>query len=367
MQVIETYDFAAPADVDNFKLNLSDRSTMTQSAPGHPFALGTFRAADNAGRSFSGIVVGDDVIPLTGLEAFPAMLDRSVFELLQAWADVFPELQALAASDAPRVSLGSLALLAPLAPRQIICTGANYRKHVIELMVDQKIDSGESDGSEEERRVRVAKMMDDRIANGEPYAFPKLPSSVTGPRDPIVLGDASDVDWELELGVVIGRRARNVRRTEALDYVAGFTIINDITCRGLVMRADMKAIGTDWLRAKSQPTFAPLGPFIVPRQFVPDPANLRITLKLNGKVMQDESTADMIFDVSRQIEYISRYVQLEPGDVIATGSPAGNGTHWNRFLRPGDEIESSIEGLGQQRNRCVTAIQAPSLSHTQGV
>lgn len=329
---------------------------MTQSAFDPPFALGTFRAADDAGTSFAGLVAGDAVIPLTGLEAFPTLLNRSVFELLQAWDQEFPKLQTLAASDRPRLPLRSLTPLAPLVPRQIVCTGANYRKHVIELMIDQKIDSGESDGSDEERRARVAKMMDDRIANGEPYAFPKLPSAVTGPRDPIVLGDASDVDWELELAVVIGRRARKVGRTDALEHVAGFAIMNDITCRGLVMRKDMKSIGTDWLRAKSQPTFAPLGPFIVPRQFVPDPSNLRITLKLNGKIMQDESTADMIFDIPRQIEYISRYVQLEPGDVIATGSPAGNGTHWKRFLRPGDEIEASIEGLGEQRNRCVASI-----------
>lgn len=328
---------------------------MIQSASARAFALGTFCSASDAGTRFSGVVVDGDVIPLTGLASFPGVAERSVSELLDAWDEVFPELQRVAASNAHRLPLDALTPLVPWVPRQIICTGANYRKHVIELMVDQKIDSGESDASDEERRSRVAKLMDDRIANGEPYAFPKLPSSVTGPCDPIVLGDSRDVDWELELAVVIGRRARNVRRTDALDYVAGYTIINDITSRGLVMRKDMKSIGTDWLRAKSQPTFAPLGPRIVPRQFVRDPSNLRITLKLNGKVMQDESTADMIFDVSRQIEYISRYVQLGPGDVIATGSPAGNGTHWNRFLQPGDEIEASVEGLGEQRNRCVAA------------
>ena len=328
---------------------------MIQSTPGQAFALGTFRFAVGAAPPFSGVVVDDHAIPLTGLAAFPGVAGRSVFELLDAWDVVFPQLQHVAASDVRRLPLDTLLPLAPWVPRQIICTGANYRKHVIELMVDQKIDSGESDASDEDRRIRVAKMMDDRIANGEPYAFAKLPSAVTGPRDPIVLGESRDIDWELELGVVIGRRARKVTRADALDYVAGYTIINDITSRGLVMRKDMKSIGTDWLRAKSQPTFAPLGPFIVPRQFVADPSNLRITLKLNGKVMQNESTADMIFDVSRQIEYISRYVQLGPGDVIATGSPAGNGTHWNRFLQPGDEIEASIEGLGEQRNRCVAA------------
>lgn len=328
---------------------------MIQAAPGPAFALGTFRRAVGAGTPFSAVVLGDCAIALTGIAAFPGVAGRTVGALLDAWDEALPELRSVAASNGQRLPLETLIPVAPWVPRQIICTGANYRKHVIELMVDQKIDSGESDRSDEDRRIRAAKMMDDRIANGEPYAFAKLPSAVTGPRDPILLGDSRDVDWELELGVVIGRRARNVRRTDALDYVAGYTIINDITSRGLVMRKDMKSIGTDWLRAKSQPTFAPLGPLIVPRQFVPDPSNLRITLKLNGKVMQDESTADMIFDVSRQIEYISRYVQLGPGDVIATGSPAGNGTHWNRFLQPGDEIEATIEGLGVQRNRCLAS------------
>ena len=254
---------------------------MTSSATSPPFALGTFRQDGNA--AFTGIVLGDDVIPLGGLKAGSAALkNQSVFELLQTWEQVFPQLQAAASSNAPRVPLRSLATLPPHMPRQILCTGANYRKHVIDLMVDQKIDIGASDLPEEERRTLAAKMMDERIAKGEPYSFSKLPTAVTGPRDPIVLGEATEIDWELELAVVMGRRTRNVSRADALKHVAGFTIINDITDRSLVLRTDLKSIGTDWLRAKSRPTFAPLGPFIVPREFIPDPSNLRITLKLNG-------------------------------------------------------------------------------------
>jgi 2,4-diketo-3-deoxy-L-fuconate hydrolase len=182
---------------------------------------------------------------------------------------------------------------------------------------------------------------------------------VTGPYDPIILPrNAQQPDWELELAVVIGRRARHVRRDEALDYVAGYTIANDITNRDLVFRTDLKAIGTDWLRGKSMPSFLPMGPCLVPAAFAGDPQDLQITLKLNGQVMQDESTADMIFGVARLIEDLSSYVQLWPGDLIITGSPSGNGTHYNRYLRPGDVIESSITGLGMQRNECIAEMDS---------
>jgi 2,4-didehydro-3-deoxy-L-rhamnonate hydrolase len=111
-------------------------------------------------------------------------------------------------------------------------------------------------------------------------------------------------------------------------------------------------LGTDWLRGKSQPGFCPFGPLLVPAEFVTDPHDLRMLLTLNGQAMQDESTADMIFDIARQIEYVSTYAELWPGDLISTGSPAGNGTHYGRFLRDGDVIDATITGLGAQRNHC---------------
>ncbi len=194
--------------------------------------------------------------------------------------------------------------------------------------------------------------MDDRAAKGSPYIFQKSVAAVTGPNDPILIpASVKEPDWELELAVVIGRRARNVRRDQALQHVAGYTIANDITARDRVFRRDeLKNLGTDWTAAKSAPTFLPLGPYLVPAAFVPDPQRLQITLSLNGQVMQDESTADMIFDVARQIEFLSSLVELRPGDVICTGSPSGNGTHHGRLLRPGDVVESTITGLGSQRN-----------------
>jgi 2-keto-4-pentenoate hydratase/2-oxohepta-3-ene-1,7-dioic acid hydratase in catechol pathway len=130
-------------------------------------------------------------------------------------------------------------------------------------------------------------------------------------------------------------------------------VCNDLTTRDLVYRPDLPAIGTDWLRAKNAPTFLPTGPFLVPAAFVADPMDLRITLRLNGQVMQDETTADMIFGVDRLIEHVSRVTEMRPGDMLLTGSPAGNGSQWNRFLGPGDLMEAEISGLGTQRNRCV--------------
>ncbi len=162
-------------------------------------------------------------------------------------------------------------------------------------------------------------------------------------------------DWELELGVVIGTAARNVSRVDALNHVAGYTIVNDITTRDRVFRPDMPGLGTDWLAGKNAPTFLPLGPWLVPAPFVADPMNLRITLTLNGDTMQDETTADMIFDISQLIEHVSTITPLNPGDLLLTGSPAGNGAHYGRYLQPGDIMASTITGLGAQRNGCVRA------------
>jgi 2-keto-4-pentenoate hydratase/2-oxohepta-3-ene-1,7-dioic acid hydratase in catechol pathway len=156
-----------------------------------------------------------------------------------------------------------------------------------------------------------------------------------------------------------GRPARHLTRENALHHVAGYTICNDITTRSLVYRTDLKAIGTDWLAAKNAPTFLPTGPFLVPAKFAGDPGNLRITLTHNGIVRQDETTADMLFDLPAILAYITEITELRPGDLVLTGSPAGNGAHWGVFLADGDLIEGEITGpgtvagFGKQKNRCV--------------
>ena len=181
-----------------------------------------------------------------------------------------------------------------------------------------------------------------------------MPTAVAGVDAALTLPHYSEKhDWELELAAVIGRRAFRVSREQALEYVAGYTIVNDVSTRDLVFRKDMKEIGTDWFRSKNAPGFLPTGPFIVPAAFVGDPAALTVTLELNGQVMQNESTADMIFPVEAIVAAASEITPLLPGDLILTGSPAGNGMHWGRLLRDGDVMDSRITGLGAQHTVCV--------------
>jgi len=241
----------------------------------------------------------------------------------------------------------------------IYASGANYRKHVVELIVAHQDQAATQGMTPEQKRAWGMQLMDERAATGTPFIFIKPQSTVIGPFDPIVVPrDAKKPDWELELGVVIGRRARRITRDRALDCVAGFVVVNDITLREKVFRrkTDSPELGFDLAIAKGAPTFLPMGPYLAPAAFVGDPQKLRITLQLNGKVMQDEGTSDMIFTVAHLIEYLSAGVELQPGDVICTGSPAGNGMAFNRFIQEGDMLEGSITGprlgLGTQRNPC---------------
>ncbi|MFC4112904.1 fumarylacetoacetate hydrolase family protein [Nonomuraea zeae] len=307
-----------------------------------PFALGTFSAG--AGPAFPGLVAGERVLDLSGHAA-------TTRALLERWDEVLPLLhEAAAAAEGEWRPLAGLRVHAPVEPRQILQSGANYRTHVIDLAVAHEPAGGRP---AEQVRAEVAAMMDRRAAEDQPYVFIGLPSSVTGPYDDVVIPAwCEKPDWELELAAVIGRPAFRVAQEDALEHVAAYTVANDITARELVFRRDMPEIGTDWLRAKNAPTFTPLGPYLVPAGFVPDPSSLRVTLRLNGEVMQDESTKDMIFDVARLVSYASQTVELRPGDLVLTGSPAGNGLHWGRLLRPGDVMEGTITGLGTQRNRC---------------
>jgi 2,4-didehydro-3-deoxy-L-rhamnonate hydrolase len=333
------------------------------------FALGTFSVAD--GPPFGGLALGEKVVALEAfrseIASFRSKSDGpiSVLSFLEDWdtnlAALRRPVQSLLKDERETptgvksfIPVSKLKIHPPVSlPRQVFCAGANYRKHVIDLIVDQATDAP-ADLSVEERRARAVKLMDDRAAHGAPFVFSKAPSAITGPYDPVILPrHGRKPDWELELAVIIGKPARYVSRQRALEYVAGYTIVNDITDRDLVFRKDVGAIGADWITSKSSPSFLPMGPYLVPAAFVPDPQDLQITLKLNGRIMQNESTADMIFGVARIIEALSEYVQLWPGDLIATGSPAGNGTHYNRFLKPGDIMEGSITGLGTQRNMCV--------------
>ncbi|WP_329361117.1 fumarylacetoacetate hydrolase family protein [Streptomyces sp. NBC_01483] len=318
---------------------------MPDRLPSHagPFALGTF--GDDS-RVFPGLVVGPRVRDLSDLAP-------SVRAVIEDWEALFPRLVDRAQETADAwYDLADLRVLAPIEPGQILQSGANYRKHVVDLVAAEK--ESVHGATPEEARADAERMMDERIRDGVPYVFLGSPRAICGPYDDIVLPALGEQhDWELELALVIGRTGKNIPAEDAMSYVAAYTICNDLTTRDRLYRPDLKAIGTDWFTAKNADTFLPTGPFLVPAAFVGNPtedADVRITLRHNGIVRQDESTKDMIFDIPRLIAYVSSTTTLRPGDLLLTGSPAGNGAHWGVFLKPGDVMEAEITGLGHQRN-----------------
>ncbi len=188
-------------------------------------------------------------------------------------------------------------------------------------------------------------------APAEPIVFLKATSSIAGPGDPLPLPRGSEkTDWEVELGVVIGRTAKHVTEAEALDHVAGYCVVNDVSERALQIER-----GGQWTKGKSCDGFGPLGPWLVTPDEAGDPQALRLTLSVNGEPRQDGSTATMIFSVAHVIAYLSELMTLHPGDIIATGTPPGVGMGMKppQFLRAGDVVELSVEGLGTQRQEVV--------------
>ena len=345
------------------------------------FRLGTFSRAGAA--PFAGLVLEDRVIPLaalapllrgTGLQLKGA---ESMLALLESWDSNFavlsravaalaagPGVRALGSLSAALASsniagmeaspLSALRIHAPIhLPRQIFCTIANYRSHIVDTVRDPALTQRLGEADTAECLQRAAALVEERLRH-PPYVCFKLPTTVIGATDDLEIPrHAQRADWELELGVVIGKPARRVPRSEAMSYVAGYTLVNDLTMRELVARPDLPRLGSDWLQSKNAPGFLPSGPYFVPAAFIPDPYALRLTLRLNGEVMQNELASDMLFDIATQIEYISQHALLLPGDLICTGTPAGCGTRYKRFLKPGDVLEATAPGFGTQRTRCV--------------
>jgi 2,4-didehydro-3-deoxy-L-rhamnonate hydrolase len=288
------------------------------------------RALSPAGAPADGVVSGGQFIPLT---AFASLDTVTITGLMPRWEQNLALLRAAldgqaGSDDARSWAAGSTRWLPPVTPRQIFQVALNYADHAAEMALPLP---------------------------QQPFVFAGLPSALCGPYDDVVLPLSGQHDWELELGVVIRRRVRHADRAEAASCVAGYTISNDLTTRDRLRRAGPGR--TDYLAAKNPPTFLPTGPFLVPAGEV-DAARLPLTLSVNGQVMQQGSTADMVFDVPSLIAELSTLVELLPGDLLLTGTPAGTGHARGRFLRPGDVIEAAIGDLGQQRNRCV-AERAP--------
>jgi 2-keto-4-pentenoate hydratase/2-oxohepta-3-ene-1,7-dioic acid hydratase in catechol pathway len=238
------------------------------------------------------------------------------------------------------VSLGSVTLAAPLLyPGTLFCAGANYWDHLHEMSNFIREMTGQSPSVEKA---------------AEPWFFIKTSAgSIVGPEADVRLPAFSkSVDWEAELGVVIGRPTRNVAEADALDAVAGYVIVNDLSARDLMKREGSPFV-YDWIGQKCFADAAPMGPWLTPAAAVRNPEDLTIRLSVNGTTKQESNTGQMVHSIREQIAYLSRHVELQPGDVIATGTPAGVGMPRGEFLKAGDEVVIEIGGLGRLKNRMV--------------
>jgi 2-keto-4-pentenoate hydratase/2-oxohepta-3-ene-1,7-dioic acid hydratase in catechol pathway len=254
------------------------------------------------------------------LSAFVKDYDENFFEQngLEKLAGIVNEEKLPLVEDSQRIG-------SPIArPSKILCIGLNYAKHAKETGA---------------------------AIPTEPILFMKSTSSLTGPFDNIIIPKNSEkTDWEVELGVVIGKKASYVSEEEAMDYVAGYVLHNDVSERAFQLER-----GGTWDKGKGCDSFAPLGPWLVTKDEIQNPHRLRLWLSLNGKMMQDSNTDDLIFNIPQLISYSSQFMTLLPGDVISTGTPAGVGLGFspNIYLKPGDVVELGIDGLGSSKQTVV--------------
>ncbi len=301
------------------------------------FALAT-RATPEGARATIRIEDGfHDLEDAAAKHGFTA-IHADVTSIIRNWETQRDGLFALArtlSGAAPTISEPVLA--APFEPRRIFGAASNFIEHA------------------EEMQTKLAAK-----ADSEPYIFLKTVESVVGPNETVVVPQqVSRPDWEVELGVVLGRAGKNVTIDDAHALIAGYTIVNDVSARDRTRRTDFP-FSHDWFRGKSFDSFTPLGPVFVPRECLGDPHDIRLGLKVNGVAMQDGNTSEMIFNIYEQIAYLSSILELRAGDLIASGTPAGVGMGRGIFLKNGDVMEAWVTGIGELRN----PVSAPHLVRT---
>jgi 2-keto-4-pentenoate hydratase/2-oxohepta-3-ene-1,7-dioic acid hydratase in catechol pathway len=287
----------------------------------------------------AGLVVGErvhDAASLTGNAA-----DASVLDILADWDAAAARLKAAAAKagNSDGLALNQAKLLTPVRwPSAIYCAGANFTDHMLEMAKVQNI----------------APEPDPKSVGLKPWHFIKASRTLADPGKTVALPTYSKmVDWEAELAAVIGRPARNVSVGDALRYVAGYTVGNDLSARDLTKRAqvpDSSPFRFDWLGQKNFDDACPLGPWIVPAEDIVDPQNLAMKLWVNDVIKQDSHTSKMIFSLAEQIAHISSMLTLHPGDLILTGTAAGVGLARKEFLKAGDVVKVWVEGVGTLTN-----------------
>ena len=342
---------------------------LSAQAPATTFKLGTF---ERQGTPFVGVVLGGSVVidlaaadaavtPASGVATPRDMKDVIARYDKGVRSRILELIARVNAAGASRpawvVDLSSVKTLPPIMyPQTMLNVAVNYREHALEMGGADTSPGGPGaalPGTKSAPGIWERQAGDTRW---NPYLFTKLPSAVIAAGEAIQLPvGRTQIDWECELGVVIGARASRIGVERARDYIFGYTIENDVSDRA--GRGDTRH-GSDWLIAKSHDTFAPMGPFNVPKEFVADPQTLKVTFTLNGQVMQDANTSLMIHTVFEQVSYASHIITLHPGDVIATGSPAGVGAARTPpiFLKTGDLSECTYEGIGTLRNPVAGAL-----------
>ncbi len=288
-----------------------------------PWSLVTYRAP--SGAAHAGALIDGGVVELP-------LAAGGVLELIERWTEVEPVLRAF--EPGPASEARAAELLLPLRfPRKVICAGANYHRHLVEMGITRR-------------------------AGARPFFFLKPPTTaLIGPGEPITIpaDPAARVDWEAELAVVIGRGGKHIPEAEALAHVAGYTALNDISQRGphRVPEPIAEAFTWDWLASKGADGSAPIGPGIRPAFLVADPQRLDVRLWVNGVLKQQANTSDMIDGVAALVAAASELMTLEPGDVIATGTPDGVGVPRGEFLHHGDVVELEVGDFGRLSNPVV--------------
>jgi 2-keto-4-pentenoate hydratase/2-oxohepta-3-ene-1,7-dioic acid hydratase in catechol pathway len=347
-------------------------AAQSAAARPEPFKVGTF---ERSGQVFLGVVLRDSQVvdlgranaALEGRNATAKKLSIPT-DMKELIARYEPELRqrlntivadVAGARPAPPYvyPLADLKAHPPVRPSVILNAGANYVEHEQGIQAQQQRSGGPAPAAAPQA-VSAPGIWERKAGDPRenPYLFLKSPTTVTGPYDPILMPLGRDrIDFECEFAIVIGKPAKHVPIERAADYIFGYSIQIDVSDRG--GRGDRKMGGSDWLVGKNHDTFAPLGPFIVPKEFVRDPMNVKQTFTLNGQVMQDSNTNRMSHNIYELLHFASNILTLNPGDMIAGGSPAGTNIERSepRWMRAGDTAVCSIEGIGTQTHPVVAA------------